>query len=152
MKKGNEGSDSFFCRVRDAFSVFARKSSNLLGSAWSFVAAIILIIFWAVTGPAFHYSDTWQLIINTGTSIVTMLMVFLIQNTQNRDAKAMHLKLAELIRSQGSARDHLVDLENLSDDELTRLEKEFGRIRQRARKAEAPESGNAHDNGATVRE
>jgi low affinity Fe/Cu permease len=132
MQKGKEGSDSFFCRVRDAFSVFARKSSNLLGSAWSFVAAILLIILWAAMGPAFHYSDTWQLIINTGTSIVTMLMVFLIQNSQNRDAKAVHLKLAELIRSQGSARDHLVDLENLSDDELARLEKEFGRIRQTA--------------------
>ncbi len=88
-------------------------------------------------GPAFHCSDTWQLIINTGTSIVTMLMVFLIQNTQNRDAKAMHLKLAELIRSHGPARDRLVDLEKLSDEELARLEKEFGRIRQRARSAEA---------------
>ncbi len=138
MENEKDGSDGFFCRVRDAFSVFARKSSNALGSPWSFVAAIIVIILWRFMGPAFHCSDTWQLIINTGTSIVTMLMVFLIQNTQNRDAKAMHLKLAELIRSHGPARDRLVDLEKLSDEELARLEKEFGRIRQRARSAEAP--------------
>jgi len=141
MKNKNR-SEAFFGHVRDAFSVFARKSSNLLGSAWSFVAAIIVILLWAATGPAFHYSDTWQLIINTGTSIVTMLMVFLIQNTQNRDAKAMHLKLAELIRSHEPARDHLVDLERLSDNELSRLEKEFGRLRQRAPATEAPESTN----------
>src|SRR4030088_1044853 len=132
MKNREEGSNSFFCRVRDAFSVFARKSSNLLGSAWSFVAAIILIILWATTGPAFHYSDTWQLIINTGTSIVTMLMVFLIQNTQNRDAKAVHLKLDEIIRALENARDELVDLEKLSDEDLKQLEKQFERVRQKA--------------------
>ncbi|MEY2538187.1 MAG: hypothetical protein QOG67_1927 [Verrucomicrobiota bacterium] len=82
----------------------------------------------------FHFSDTWQLIINTGTTIVTFLMVFLIQNTQNRDAKAVHLKLDELIRALKGARDHLVDLEKLSDDELNKLEKEFTRIHKKAKR------------------
>ncbi len=87
-----------------------------------------------MTGPTFHYSDTWQLIINTGTTIVTFLMVFLIQNTQNRDAKAVHLKLDELIRALSGARDQLVDLEKLSDDELKKLEGEFAKLRQKAQK------------------
>src|SRR5438477_9626031 len=100
---------SFLCRIRDAFGVFARKMSRLLGSAWAFVCAILIIAVWAMTCPTFHYSDTWQLIINTGTTIVTFLMVFLIQNTQNRDAKAVHLKLDELIRALGPARNKLVD-------------------------------------------
>src|SRR6476620_1245353 len=99
-RRGNVGGDNgerdLFCRIRDAFGVFARKTSNILGSAWAFVIALLIIVVWAATGPTFHYSDTWQLIINTGTTIVTFLMVFLIQNTQNRDAKAVHLKLDEL--------------------------------------------------------
>jgi low affinity Fe/Cu permease len=122
----------FFCRIRDAFGVFARKTSTVLGSAWAFVCAILIIVVWAMTGPTFHYSDTWQLIINTGTTIVTFLMVFLIQNTQNRDAKAVHLKLDELIRALGPARNNLVDLEKLSDDELKKLETEFERLRKEA--------------------
>src|SRR6266404_3956862 len=85
-----EASRDFFCIVSDAFRVFARRSSRVLGSAWAFAVAILIIVVWGVTGPTFHYSDTWQLIINTGTTIVTFLMVFLIQNTQNRDAKAVH--------------------------------------------------------------
>jgi low affinity Fe/Cu permease len=124
----------FFCRVQDAFHVFARTASNVLGSAWSFVIALAVIIGWSITGPAFGFSDTWQLIINTGTTIVTFLMVFLIQNTQNRDAKAMHLKLDELIRALGPARNKLVDLEKLSDKELNQLENEFERVRQKADK------------------
>jgi low affinity Fe/Cu permease len=104
------------CRIRDAFGVFARKTSTVLGSPWGFVCAIFIIVIWALTGPTFHYSDTWQLIINTGTTIVTFLMVFLIQNTQNLDAKAVHLKLDQLIRALGPARNKLVDLEKLSDD------------------------------------
>ena len=129
----NNGEDrDLFCRIRDAFGVFARKTSNILGSAWAFVAAILIIIVWAATGPTFHYSDTWQLIINTGTTIVTFLMVFLIQNTQNRDAKAVHLKLDELIRALGPARNKLVDLEKLSDDELKALEAEFEKLRKKA--------------------
>jgi low affinity Fe/Cu permease len=122
----------FFCRIRDAFGVFARKTSTVLGSAWAFVCAILIIVIWAMTGPTFHYSDTWQLIINTGTTIVTFLMVFLIQNTQNRDAKAVHLKLDELIRALGPARNKLVDLEKLSDDELKNLEQEFEKVRKKA--------------------
>ena len=121
-----------FCRVRDAFGVFARKASNVLGTAWVFVLAILIIVIWAATGHAFGYSDTWQLIINTGTTIVTFLMVFLIQNTQNRDAKAVHLKLDELIRALGGARNKLVDLEKLSDDELKTLEAEFEKLRKKA--------------------
>ena len=106
--------------------------SAVLGSAWAFVTALLIIIVWAATGPTFHYSDTWQLIINTGTTIVTFLMVFLIQNTQNRDAKAVHLKLDELIRALGPARNKLVDLEDLSDDELKKLEQEFQKLRKKA--------------------
>ena len=123
------------CRVRDAFRVFARSASEVLGSAWAFVIAIAIIVVWAMTGHFFHYSDTWQLIINTGTTIVTFLMVFLIQNTQNRDSKAAHLKLDELIRALEGARDHLVDLEKLSDDDLKNLEGEFERVRKRAEHA-----------------
>ena len=121
--------------MRDAFHVFARKCSEILGSAWAFAIALLIIVVWAMTGPTFNFSDTWQLIINTGTTIVTFLMVFLIQNTQNRDAKAMHLKLDELIRALGGARNHLVDLEELSDEELKKLEQEFRRLSERASQA-----------------
>ena len=129
QKKNNP---DVWCRVNDAFGTFARASSNVLGSAWSFTMAILIIVVWAVTGPTFHFSDTWQLIINTGTTIVTFLMVFLIQNTQNRDAKAVHLKLDELIRAMKGARNNLVDLEKMSEDDLRRLEQEFERIRKKA--------------------
>ncbi len=125
----------FLCKVRDAFSVFARATSQVLGTAWAFVVAIAVIVIWAATGHIFHYSDTWQLIINTGTTIVTFLMVFLIQNTQNRDAKAVHLKLDELIRALKGARNKLVDLEKMSDDELKSLEEQFTRLRQHAETA-----------------
>jgi low affinity Fe/Cu permease len=122
----------FFCRIRDSFRHFARKSSAVLGTAWAFISALIIIAVWGLTGPVFHFSDTWQLIINTGTTIVTFLMVFLIQNTQNRDAKAMHLKLDELIRAIKGARNRLVDLEKLSDEELKQLEEQFTRLRNKA--------------------
>ena len=122
--------------MRDAFRIFARQTSAILGSAWAFCGAILIIVVWALTGPTFHFSDTWQLIINTGTTIVTFLMVFLIQNTQNRDAKAVHLKLDELIRALKGARNKLVDLEELSDDELNNLEQQFTRIRKKAEKTE----------------
>src|SRR5881394_3785687 len=129
----NNGDDrDLFCRIRDAFGVFARKASSVLGSAWAFVVALLIIVVWAVTGPTFHYSDTWQLIINTGTTIVTFLMVFLIQNTQNRDAKAVHLKLDELIRALGPARNKLIDLEKLADEDLKNLEMEFEKLRKKA--------------------
>ena len=124
----------FFCAVSDAFRLFAHRSAVMLGSAWAFAAAAFVILVWLVTGPTFHFSDTWQLIINTATTIITFLMVFLIQNTQNRDAKAMHLKLDELIRALKGARDQLVDLEDLSDEELKRLEEQFQGMRKRAEK------------------
>lgn len=132
--KEQEGERDFFCVVRDAFRVFARKSSIVLGTAWAFVVAVLIIAVWALTGPTFHFSDTWQLIINTGTTIVTFLMVFLIQNTQNRDSKALHLKLDEIIRALKHARNELVDLEKLSDEDLDRLEKQFERLRQKAQR------------------
>ena len=128
---GSEKRD-LFCRVHDVFHVFARRSSQVLGSAWSFIIAIFVILAWGITGPTFHFSDTWQLIINTGTTIVTFLMVFLIQNTQNRDAKAVHLKLDELIRAVKGARNHLVDVEKLSEDELRKLEEQFTKLRESA--------------------
>jgi len=130
--KKHEQERDFFCVVRDAFRVFAQRSSSMLGSAWAFSIAVLVILLWLVTGPMFHFSDTWQLIINTASTVVTFLMVFLIQNTQNRDAKAMHLKLDELIRAVKGARNQLVDLENLSDEELKKLEEQFQRIRKRA--------------------
>ena len=111
------------------FSVSAAKG---VGNKWAFIAALLIIIGWAATGPIFHFSDTWQLIINTGTTIVTFLMVFLIQNTQNRDAKAIHLKLDELIRAVKGARTRLVNLEESSDDELEALHLEFERVQHRA--------------------
>jgi low affinity Fe/Cu permease len=128
----------FFCAVSDAFRLFAHRSAVMLGSAWAFSAAAFVILVWLVTGPTFHFSDTWQLIINTATTIITFLMVFLIQNTQNRDAKAMHLKLDELIRALKGARDQLVDLEDLSDEELKKLEEQFQRMRKRAEKNGSP--------------
>jgi low affinity Fe/Cu permease len=130
--KEHERSRDFFCVVQDAFRVFARNSSIILGSAWAFTMAVLVIIIWGATGPTFHFSDTWQLIINTGTTIVTFLMVFLIQNTQNRDAKAVHLKLDELLRAIKGARNELVDLEELSDEDLKKLEKQFQQIRRKA--------------------
>src|SRR6201992_4437661 len=95
-----------------------------------FFAAVVLLIVWAVSGPYFHYSDTWQLIINTSTTIVTFLVVFLIQNTQNRDANALHLKLDELIRSHHPASDDLIDIQKLSDEELDALEERYATIRK----------------------
>src|SRR3954468_23282612 len=136
-----EDDRDLFCRIRDAFGIFARKASNVLGSAWAFVIAIGIIVIWAATGHAFGYSDTWQLIINTGTTIVTFLMVFLIQNTQNRDAKAIHLKLDELIRSKKGARNKLVDLENCTDEELAEIEEEFKRLRKRENRTGKREGG-----------
>src|SRR3982751_2291646 len=148
-KTNNAGKDAkedrdFLCRVRDAFRVFARSTSEVLGSAWAFVIAIIIIVIWGASGHIFNYSDTWQLIINTGTTIVTFLMVFLIQNTQNRDSKALHLKLDELIRSAQGARNKLVNLEKLSDDDLKRMEGEFERVRMKAERAEV-HAGTAHE-------
>ncbi len=116
----------------DRFGKFAARSSHYLGSRWAFVAAIGAIVVWGLTGPIFHYSDTWQLVINTGTTIVTFLMVFLIQNTQNRDARAIHLKLNELIHAIDKAKNQMIDVENLSDLELEELTKTYEKIRASA--------------------
>jgi low affinity Fe/Cu permease len=116
----------------DRFGKFAARSSHYLGSRWAFMTAIGVIVIWAVSGPLFHYSDTWQLVINTGTTIVTFLMVFLIQNTQNRDARAIHLKLNELIHAMDKAKNHMIDVESLSDRELEALEKTYEAIRMKA--------------------
>jgi len=115
--------------MNELFRKFSQATSQIVGSSWAFILAVLIILVWGITGPLFHYSDTWQLVINTGTTIITFLMVFLIQNTQNRDAKAIHLKLDELLRGVEGARTHLVDLEALSDEELDRLQEQFKRIR-----------------------
>ena len=115
---------------RYVFRIVAHKASQAVGSPSAFLLAIAIIAAWGITGPLFRFSDTWQLVINTGTTIVTFLMVFLIQNTQNRDAKSIQLKLDELIHSTKSARDTVIDLENLSDEELDRLEAEFKKLRK----------------------
>jgi len=115
---------------KDWFGPFANVTSGWLGSRWGFGAAAVFIFVWALTGPIFHYSDTWQLIINSVTNIVTFLMVFLLQNTQNRDAKAINLKLDELIYSISSAKDQMIDIEKLSDKELDALSQRYENIRQ----------------------
>ena len=100
-----------------------------LGSKWAFAGAGMVIVVWGLTGPVFHYSDTWQLVINTGTTIVTFLMVFLIQNTQNRDALAINLKLNELIRAIDAARDQMINIESLSDIELSEIQANYVKIK-----------------------
>jgi low affinity Fe/Cu permease len=125
-------------KVRDAFHHVAHSTAKAIGSPYAFVAAVLVILAWAACGPAFHYSDTWQLIINTGTTVVTFLVVFMIQNTQNRDSRAIHLKLDELIRAVDAARNRLVDVEDLPDEELARLAHEFERVRDQAREPDAP--------------
>lgn len=116
--------------MKEIFRKISSTISNIAGTAYAFLGAVTVIAVWSLTGPIFNFSDTWQLVINTGTTIVTFLMVFLIQNTQNRDAKAVHLKLDELIRAT-KARDAFVDLEDLSDEELSELDKEFRSIRDK---------------------
>ena len=119
----------------DRFGAFARTVNRFVSSPAATATAFAIVIIWAACGPAAHYSDGWQLIINTGTTIVTFLMVFLIQNTQNRDAHAVHLKLDELIRANAHARNSLLALEDMSDDELARLQGEFEELRDRVARA-----------------
>lgn len=111
--------------MKEAFRKFASKTSEITGSSWAFTGALMLIVVWAVTGPLFGFSDTWQLVINTGTTIVTFLMVFLIQNSQNRDTKALHLKLDELIKSNNDARNTFLKAEDMTEEELEREKKAF---------------------------
>lgn len=119
--------------MNDFFRRFAHATAQVIGSPIAFVLAVSVVLLWMLTGPLFGFSDTWQLVINTGTTIVTFLVVFMIQNTQNRDSKAIQLKLDELLRAIDQARTGLVDLEDLSDQELERLEREFRSLRDKAR-------------------
>ncbi len=143
--------------MNELFRKFAFKVSKLVGSPWVFVSALAVIALWAISGPLFRFSDTWQLAVNTGTTIITFLMVFLIQNTQNRDAEAIQLKLDELIRAVAKARTSLVDLEELSDEELGRLHEEFRKLRERAERSPSPQgivpdkSHRAKQRGAAVK-
>ncbi|OGI22237.1 MAG: hypothetical protein A2808_02515 [Candidatus Moranbacteria bacterium RIFCSPHIGHO2_01_FULL_55_24] len=111
--------------IGELFHRIAQKTSEAVGTPMAFVLAIAIVVLWVFSGPTFGYSDTWQLIINTGTTILTFLMVFLIQNTQNRDNKAIHLKLDELIRSMRNARNQLLDIENMSDSDIQKFHEEF---------------------------
>jgi len=110
---------------RDPFRKFAQATSSAMGKPWAFITAALVIVVWALTGPLFGFSDTWQLVVNTSTTIVTFLMVFLIQNTQNRDTEALRLKLDELILATKGARNEFVTIEDLSDEELQALEREL---------------------------
>jgi low affinity Fe/Cu permease len=114
-------------KIREIFRKFATVTAKMVGSAYAFLLAFVVIVIWAVLGPFYHYSDTWQLIINTGTTIITFLMVFLIQSTQNRDSLSLQLKLDELIRAIKNARNELIDVEDLSEEEISRLKNEFER-------------------------
>src|ERR1700735_3191974 len=125
----------------DAFGTFAATAAGWLGSKWAFLGAILIIVAWACCGPLFHYSDTWQLVINTGTTIVTFLMVFLIQNTQNRDAKAINLKLNELIHAIVKARNQMIDIESLSDPELKEIQARYEKIKAACVERERRTSG-----------
>ena len=117
--------------MREVFRSLSIRTAQAVGSPWAFLLSVATIIVWAVTGPYFKYSDTWQLIINTGTTIVTFLMVFLIQNTQNRETRIVSLKLDELLRGVEGARTGLVELDHMSDDELEHVQQEFLRLRDK---------------------
>jgi low affinity Fe/Cu permease len=119
--------------VRDRFARFAAAASQLTGTYWAFLIAAAIIIVWAISGPIFGFSDTWQLVINTGTTIVTFLMVFLIQNSQNRESRATQLKLDEIIRAIQNASDRLIDIEGASEEDLERLQAVFRRRAEKVR-------------------
>jgi len=129
MAKKKSGLNSFF----DKFSV---KATKVTGSVWAFIIALLVIVTWAISGPLFHFSDTWQLVINTSTTIVTFLMVFIIQQTQNKDTTAIHLKLNELIASNKYASNRLVDAEDLTEEELKVLKKFYVKLSNLAEKEE----------------
>jgi low affinity Fe/Cu permease len=112
------------------FARIAGRVAAWTGSSWAFCMALLVVVVWAVTGPLFQFSDTWQLVINTGTTVVTFLVVFLIQNTQNRDARAIHLKLDEIIKAMDQAQNEMIDIEHLSDEELQKLANKYQRVRQ----------------------
>ena len=117
--------------MKEIFRHFSEKAAHAVGSYWAFLIALLTIVVWALTGPYFNYSDTWQLFINIGTTIVTFLMVFLIQNTQNRETRIVALKLDELLRGVEGARTGLVELDHMSDDDLELVRQEFARMRDK---------------------
>ncbi len=129
-----------YMTLNQRFRKFSVGAANAMGTSWMFVGNIFLILVWLGSGPLFHFSDTWQLVVNTATSVITYLAVFLIQNTQNRDAKAMHIKLDELISSIDGARNKFVDLQSLSDEELEKFQKQFKTIQAKAVKGDIKES------------
>ena len=141
-----------FAKLSALFNHIAKWTARMSGRPLTFVLAVLLIVVWAVLGPVFKYSDTWQLVINTGTTIVTFLMVFLIQNTQNRDTAAMHIKLDEIIRSQAGAHNALLDLEELEEEDLLELRANYLALAEKARErlkrgkpdTESPEVGEGH--------
>lgn len=116
--------------MKEFFRIFAQKTSRVMGSAWAFTAAILFVLLWLISGPIFKFSNTWQLVINTTTTIITFLTVFLIQNTQNRDSRALNLKLDEILLSTKKAKNSMIDLEDVSDKELDKIEKKFKTIRK----------------------
>ncbi len=121
---------------KDFFENFSNAITNFTGSSTAFFSALLIIIFWIITGPIFNYSDTWQLVINTGTTIITFLMVFLIQKSQNKESKAIQLKLNELIASSNLASNRMVDLEDLSENELNKLHEFYAKLARLAKKDE----------------
>ena len=129
--------------INEAFRKLARVVSNLTGSALAFLLAAAVVIAWGTTGPLFHFSDTWQLVINTATTIVTFLMVFLIQNTQNRDSQAIHTKLDELLVATQGARNSLAIAEELSDEELHEEREHFEEVAKAAGEAKEKQAGRA---------
>ena len=110
------------------FSLFASKMSNFVGNGWTFIAVILIVILWGLAGPIFHYSETWQLIMNTASSIMTLLIVFIIQNTQNRDTMMLKIKLDELLRAQHRAKNSTINLEELTEKQLKDLEKKYHKL------------------------
>jgi low affinity Fe/Cu permease len=123
--------------VHDHFGRFAASASAWLGSTWAFVVAGLVIVAWAATGPIFHFSDRWAQVISTATALATFLMVFLIQSTQNRDSRAVNLKLNELIRAIDSARNQLIDIERLTDQELDEMQAMFERVKANSTRRQA---------------
>jgi low affinity Fe/Cu permease len=121
-------------KSKSGFTRFAKWTAHATGRPMAFVLAVIVILLWAVTGPFFHFSDTWQLVINTSTTIMTFLMVFLIQNTQYRDSEAIHIKLDELIRAIEEAHNVLLDLEEMEDEDLDNLRADYVKLAERARR------------------
>jgi low affinity Fe/Cu permease len=132
MKKNTTSNNSQPRKCAGGFSRFARQSAHWTGRPIAFKLAALVIVAWLVTGPLFHFSDTWQLVINTGTTIVTFLMVFLIQNTQNRDSEAVQLKLDELLRATDGAHNALLDIEELSDDDLDQIKRCYAALASKA--------------------